>query len=59
MIWLALVSWHINHCRFLIQNPLYKYILNVYDLVDFGFSCISTIVGYFMPNPIYTYVSNK
>ena len=37
-------------------NPLYTYILNIYDLV--GFYGISTIVGYLMPNPLYTYILN-
>ena len=42
-------------------NPLYTYVLNIYDLVWFGlvwFYGISTIVGYLMPNPIYTYILN-
>ena len=30
-------------------NPLYTYILDIYDLV--GFYGISNIVGYLMPNP--------
>ena len=76
------VLWHINHCRlfnaksflyihikyrwfgwvwfygistivgYLMPNPLYTYIYNIYDLV--GFYGISTIVGYLMPNPLYT-----
>ena len=33
-------------------NPLYTYILNIYDLGWIGFYGISTIVGYLMPNPI-------
>ena len=37
-------------------NPIYTYILNIYDLV--WFYGISTIVGYLMPNPIYTYILN-
>ena len=37
-------------------NPLYTYILNIYDLVGFGVYGISTIVGYLMPNPLYTYI---
>ena len=31
------VLWHINHCRLFNANPLYTYILNVYDLVWLGF----------------------
>ena len=37
-------------------NPLYTYILNIYDLV--WFYGISTIIGYLMPNPLYTYILN-
>ena len=37
-------------------NPVYTYILNIHDLVQFY--GISTIVGYLMPNPVYTYISN-
>ena len=36
------------------QNPLYTYILVIYDLVLVGFHGISTIVGYLMPNPLHT-----
>ena len=36
-------------------KPLYTYILNIYDLVWFGYG-ISSIVGYLMPNPLCTYV---
>ena len=40
-------------------NPLYTYILNIYDLVWLGWVYgISTIVGYSMPNPLYTYTLN-
>ena len=41
---------------YLMPNPLYTYILNIYDLV--WFYGISTIEGYLMPNPLYTYLSN-
>ena len=37
-------------------NPLYTYILNIYDLILVGFYGISTIVGYLMPNPLYIYI---
>ena len=33
-------------------HPVYTYILNILGLV--GFYDISTIVGYLMPNPLYT-----
>ena len=29
MIWLGWVLWHINHCRLLMPNSLYTYILNI------------------------------
>ena len=35
-------------------NPVYTYILNIYDLVVFN--GISTIGCYLMPNPLYTYI---
>ncbi len=38
-------------------NPVYTYILNIYDLVWFLVG-ISTIVGYLMLNPVYTYMLN-
>ena len=41
---------------YLMPNPLYKYISNIYDLVWFGFKGISTIVGYLMPDPLYIYI---
>ena len=57
--WLVgLVLWHINHCRlFNAKSSLYIYIKYIgFDLV--GFYGISTIVGYLMPNPLYTYILN-
>ena len=39
-------------------NPVYTYILNIYDLVLVGFYGILTILGYLMPNPLYTYILN-
>ena len=49
------VLWHINHCRlFNAKSFLYMYIKYIwFGLV--GFYGISTIVGYLMPNPFYTY----
>ena len=44
--------WYIN-------NPLYTYILDIYDLVCFGFDGISLIVGYLMSNPLYRYILNN
>ena len=50
------VLWHINHCRsFNAKSLLYIYIKYIrFGLV--GFYGISTIVGYLMPNPFYTYI---
>ena len=31
----------------------------MYRIILLGFYGISTIVGYLMPNPLYTYISNK
>ena len=58
MIWFGWVLWHINHCRlFNAKSSLYIYIKYVwFGLV--GFYGISTIVGYLMPNPLYTYILN-
>ena len=54
----GLVLWHINHCRlFNAKFSLYIYIKYIrFGLV--GFYGISTIVGYSVPNPLYTYTSN-
>ena len=88
-IWFGLVGYYgiSTIVCFLIPNPLYTYILNIYDLVWLvlwhinhcwlfnakssldiyikyiwfglvGFYGISTIVGYLMPNPLYTYILN-
>ena len=58
--WVGLgwVLWHINHCRlFNAKSSLYIYIKYIwFGLV--GFYGISTIVGYLMPNPLYTYILN-
>ena len=58
MIWLGWVLWHINHCRlFNAKYSLYIYIKYIrFGWV--GFYGISTIVGYLMPNPLYTYILN-
>ena len=50
------VLWHINHCRlFNAKSSLYIYIKYI-GFVLIGFYGISTIVGYLMPNPLYTYI---
>ena len=58
MILFGLVLWKINHCR-LVNTKSYLYIYIKY--IGFGlvgFYGISTIIGYLMPNPLYTYLSN-
>ena len=58
MIWFGWVLWHINHCwLFNAKSFLYIYI----KYIGFGlvrFYGISTIVGYSMSNPLYTYILN-
>ena len=58
MIWFGWVLWHISHCR--LFNG--KYSLDIYiKYIGFGFVGfygISTIVGYLIPNPLYTYILN-
>ena len=58
MILFGWVLWHINHCRlFNAKSSLYIYI----KYIGFGlvrFYGTSTIVGYLMPNPLYTYILN-
>ena len=62
-IWFGCVLWHINHCRlFIAKSFVYIYIKYTgFGLVWFGLAWldgISTIVGYLMPNTVYTYISN-
>ena len=58
MIWFELVLMYINPCRlFNAKSSLYMCI----EYIGFGFVGfygISTIVGYLMPNPLYTCVLN-
>ena len=56
MIWFCWVLWHINHCwLFNAKFCLYIYIKYIgFSLV--GFYGISTIVGYLMPNSVYSYI---
>ena len=63
MIWFGWVWFYdvSSIVGYLMPNPLYTYILNIYDLVWFGlvwFYGISVIVGYLTPNPVYTYLLN-
>ena len=58
MISLGLVLWHIKSCRlFNAKSSLYIYIRYI-KFGWVGFYGISTIVGYLMPNPLYTYILN-
>ena len=56
MIWFGWVLWQINSCwLFNAKFSLYIYIKYIgFGLV--GFYGISTIVGYLMPNLLYTYI---
>ena len=58
MIRFGWVLWYINHCRlFNAKSSLFIYIKYIgFDWV--GFYGITTIVGYLMPNPLYTYILN-
>ena len=56
LIWFGWVLWHINHCRlFNANSSLYVYIkyIGFAFVVFYG---ISNIVGYSMPNTVYTYI---
>ena len=56
MPWFGRVLWDINHCRLLnAKSSLYIYIKYIGFGLVYG---ISTIVGYLMPNPLYTYILN-
>ena len=56
MICFGWILWHINHCRlFNAKSYLYIHIEYIW-FVLVGSYGISTIVGYLMPNLIYTYI---
>ena len=51
-----MVLWHISHCRlFKAKSSLYIYI-KFFFFGWVGFYGISTIVGYLISNPLYTYI---
>ncbi len=55
LVWLL---GHIHHRRlFNVKSSLYIYIKYIW-FAWVGFYGISTIVGYLMPNPLYTYILN-
>ena len=58
MVSFGLMLWHINHCElFQVKYSLYTYIKYIcFYLV--WFYGISTIVGYFKSNPLYTCILN-
>ena len=53
-MWFSWILWHINYCRvFNAKSSLYIYIKYiVFGL--FGFYDTSAIIGYLMPNNLYT-----
>ena len=54
MIWFGWALWHINHCwLFHAKSFLYIYIKYI-EFSWVGFYGIATIVGYLMPNPVYS-----
>ena len=57
-IWFSLVLWHIKHCT--LFNAISLYYIYIRYMIWFGlvwFYGTSTIVGYLMPNPVYSYIS--
>ena len=49
------VLWHINHCRLFNVKPPFNIYFKYIGFGLVGYYGISTIVGYLMPNPLYTY----
>ena len=57
--WFGLVLRHINHWS--LFNAKFSSYVYIKYMIWFGlvwFNGISIIVGYLMPNPLYTYISN-
>ena len=48
LVWIYGISTIVGY---LMPNPFYTNILNIYDLVCFGFMAYETVVGHLMPNP--------
>ena len=58
MFWFGWNLWHNNYCRlFNAKSSLFMYIKYI-RFVFVGIYGISTIVGYLMPNLLYTYILN-
>ena len=58
LVWFGLVLWHMNPCRlFNAKSSLYMHIKYI-GFSSVRFYGISTIVGYLMPNPLYTFILN-
>ena len=59
-IWFDLVGFYgiSTIVGYLIPNPLYTYISNIYDLIWLDFMSHAPIASYLMPNPLYTYILN-
>ena len=53
-IWFCLVGFYgiSTSGGYLKPNPLYRYILNIYDLVSFSFMAYATMVCYFMSGTV-------
>ena len=58
MIWFGLYLCIPTIVSYLMPNPFYTYISNIYELVFsfVGFYSISTIEGYLITNPLYIYI---
>ena len=57
-VWFAWVLWHINHCRLFNAESSSSIYIKYIRFGFVGFYGISTIVGYLMLNPLYTYILN-
>ena len=58
MIWFGWVLWHINHYRLFNAKSFFDIYIKYIRFGWVGFYSISTIVGYLMPNPLWTFIVN-
>ena len=61
LVWLVFMAYHVGYLTivgYLMPNPLYIFMYQIYRICFVGFYGISTIIGYLMPNHLYTYISN-